>query len=135
MYYNPETREKLDRRQLKALLNMSFPEGEEQVEGWYLLRNGEAPETVYGEHVVPGDIELIDGHYVQTYEVAGVPLPRPQALEDRLTDIENALTAIHDTQTDLEHLSENGVSVSERLSELEDAIVELAELITEVDNG
>ena len=130
-YYNPETKEKLVREQLMALLNTSIPEGEEEVFGWRLVHDGVAPDIYYGQRIVPGGIELIDGNYVQTYDVAGNPAPVPQDPADRLTDIEDMLSSLRDTQQDLVELNESGTTVSARLAEIEDAIVELASIITE----
>lgn len=71
MYYNPTNQLKLNRTELKAELSCSFPEGAEQVGEWYLLHNGPAPETMPGQSITPGPIELINGKYVQTYVVTG----------------------------------------------------------------
>ena len=91
MYYNPNTKEKLYRDELKNLLHASFPVNAEEVQGWFLLQNGPAPATEYGQSIAPDAIELIDGHYVQTYVVTGTPLTPEPTLEERLDDIEDAL--------------------------------------------
>lgn len=94
MYYNPETKEKLYRDELKNRLHASFPSDAEEVEGWFFLHNGIAPATEYGQSVAPGAIELVDGKYVQQYEVVGTPRPEPVSMEDRIQELEDALVEL-----------------------------------------
>ena len=106
MYYNPETKQKMDRSDLKKELNASFPYDAEEVEGWFLIHPGSISENVQvGQSVVPGSIEFINGKYVQTYEVFGNPFydenqdknetdSRISALEDGLAEIAQLLSEI-----------------------------------------
>lgn len=95
MYYNPETKQTLDRPALKRLLNASIPMDAEEVGGWRRLHNGAAPETQYGQSIVPDAIEFVDGRYVQTFKVVGKPAveladeseARIAALEDGLAEL------------------------------------------------
>ena len=94
MYYNPDTHEKITRDELKRRLNASFPVRQEMVGGWFLLHAGSTPELQYGQSVVPASVELVDGRYVQTYEVSGSPQPEPVPVEDRIRELEDALLEI-----------------------------------------
>ena len=138
-YFNPNTQEKKSRDELKLLYNISFPEDLELLEmdnqKWHLLHQGVYPDFYNGQTVVPSTIELIDGHYTQTYDVIGEPQAVEQSIPDRLTDIEDMLKHIRNTQEDLEQLSENETPVSERLNDLENAIIEIAEILMEKENG
>ena len=67
MYYNPETQEKISRRELCTMLNASIPEGAEEVSGWYNLTQSDMPEYDPAFTIEQGAVELIDGHYVQTW--------------------------------------------------------------------
>lgn len=91
MYYNPETQEKKSLMELKALLHASIPYNAELVNGWYLLHNGAAPATEYGQSIAPDTVELIDGKYTQTFKVVGTPQEPEETVEDRLAMLEDAL--------------------------------------------
>ena len=67
MYYNPETQEKISRRELCTLLNASIPEDAGEVSGWYNLTQADMPEYDPAFTIEQGSVELIDGHYVQTW--------------------------------------------------------------------
>lgn len=134
-YYNPTSNEKKSREDLKSLYNISFPENLELFEydnqSWYLIHQGVFPDFYNGQTVIPSSIELINGYYTQTYDVIGEPKAQEQSIPDRLTDIEDMLKHIKDTQQDLEQLSENETPISERLNYLENAIIEIAEILME----
>lgn len=104
IYYNPQTQETLTRLQLKILLHASIPAHTEEVEGWYLLHNGAAPATEYGQSIEADTIELVNGVYVQQYRVVGTPQEPVESYEELLES---------------------------RLSDVEDALIELAEILTE----
>ena len=73
MYYNPESGEKLSRKDLCVLTNISIPEGTEELSGWYKLTYADMPEQDSAFSIEPGPVELVDDHYVQTW----VQTPRP----------------------------------------------------------
>lgn len=73
MYYNPESGEKLSRKDLCVLTNISIPEGTEELSGWYKLTYADMPEQDSAFIIEQGPVELVDGHYVQTW----VQTPRP----------------------------------------------------------
>lgn len=73
MYYNPESGEKLSRKDLCILTNISIPEGTEELSGWYKLTYADMPEQSSAFIIEQGPVELVDGHYVQTW----VQTPRP----------------------------------------------------------
>lgn len=75
MYYNPETKEIKDHAALRKLLNASFRRDVEQVGDWYLLHNQSLGDIPSGAMAVPGPVEFIDGHYVQTYTIEEAPTP------------------------------------------------------------
>ena len=67
MYYNPESGEKLSRKDLCVLTNISIPEGTEELSGWYKLTYADMPEQSSAFIIEQGPVELVDGHYVQTW--------------------------------------------------------------------
>ena len=71
MYYNPIKHKKISHERLKEELHCSFSDKTEEIHGWYSLHNGEKPEIIPGQTIAPGAVELIDGHYVQTYVAIG----------------------------------------------------------------
>lgn len=73
MYYNPESGEKLSRKDLCVLINTSIPEDTEELSGWYKLTYADMPEQNPAFIVEQGPVEHVDGHYVQTW----VQTPRP----------------------------------------------------------
>ena len=75
MYYNPTTKETKDYAALRKFLNASFPRNIEQVGDWYLLHTQIVEDIPVGASVVPGPIELLDGHYTQTCSIEESPAP------------------------------------------------------------
>ena len=73
MYYNPESGEKLSRKDLCVLTNISIPEGTEELSGWYKLTYADMPEQNSTFIIEQGPVKLVDGHYMQTW----VQTPRP----------------------------------------------------------
>lgn len=67
MYYNPESGEKLSRKDLCVLINTSIPEDTEEISGWYKLTYADMPEQDFAFIIEQGPVELVDGHYVQTW--------------------------------------------------------------------
>ena len=67
MYYNPESGEKLSRKDLCVLINTSIPEDTEELSGWYTLTYADMPEQDSAYIIEQGPVELVDGHYVQTW--------------------------------------------------------------------
>ena len=94
MYYNPTTQEKLTRDELKRHLNMSFPIQQESIEGWFLIHNDSIPNISNGQTLTPSTIELVNGHYVQTYTVSGSAQAPSITLEERIQELEEALLEI-----------------------------------------
>ncbi len=107
LYYNPTTQEKIDRSELKRKLNISFPMNTEEINGWYLLHNGTAPNLEDGQSIIPDAIMFINNKYVQTYKVVGTPIVNTPEVSD----------------------------IEKRLSALEDGIAELAYIISEEQNA
>lgn len=58
-YYNPETGETISASDLKKLLHISIPANMEEIAGWFLLHSEGSG--------IKGNIDLVDGKYVQTY--------------------------------------------------------------------
>lgn len=73
MYYNPKSGEKLSRKDLCVLTNISIPEGTEELSGWYKLTYADMPEQDSAFIIEQGPVKLVDGHYMQTW----VQTPRP----------------------------------------------------------
>ena len=65
MYYNPNTSKSLSFEDLKAFLNVSFPEGREQIQEWLLVHDN--PPAEEGKIPVKSAIEMQDGIPIQTY--------------------------------------------------------------------
>ncbi len=96
MYYNSQTKEIISQDDLKRLLNVSFPQNEEEVNGWHLLHNDLVPKTSYGQSIIPDKIISKDGKWYQTYRVVGEPqeIPEGTTTEDRISAIESGLAEI-----------------------------------------
>lgn len=87
MYYNPESGEKLSRKDLCVLINTSIPEDTEEISGWYKLTYADMPEQDSAFIIEQGSVELVEGHYVQTW----IQTPRPPE-EVAVEELEQAKT-------------------------------------------
>lgn len=87
MYYNPETKEQKNLNDLKIMFNSSIPDTIEQINGWYLLYNQDISISNTQRKVL-GDIQLIDGHYTQTYKIEDIPQEEINLIEKRNKKIE-----------------------------------------------
>ena len=96
MYYNPQTKETVSEDALKRLLHASFPQNEEEVNGWHLLCSDPMPAVQDGQSIVQDEIVFRNGKYFQTYKTIGIPKPsRTQmSLEDRIGAPESGLMEI-----------------------------------------
>lgn len=107
MYYNPETKEILDSQKLRNLLNVSFPEGIEQVQNWYLIdQNSERPQIGPDQTLIKDQILEIGGRYVQTYTIKTLPSsPLPDidsTMEERINFLEDAMADLAQMVSNLE---------------------------------
>ena len=78
---------------------MSFPETEEEVKGWHLLHDMPVRDLLPGEYLVPDDIQLLDGKYIQLYQIAGTPKSSIStsgrvSFESRLSALESGLAEL-----------------------------------------
>ena len=87
MYYNPETKEQKNLNDLKIMFNSSIPDTIEQINGWYLLYTQDISISNTQRKVL-GDIQLIDGHYTQTYKIEDIPQEEIDLIEKRNKKIE-----------------------------------------------
>lgn len=95
MYYNPKTKEIISHNELKCRLHASIPELEEEVGEWHLIHNGDAPIIQNGQSIVPDEIKLQNGKYVQTWKSVGkIQESSSVMLEDRISAIESGLIEI-----------------------------------------
>ena len=122
MYYNPSTKETLSEQDLKNLLNVSFPEGREQVGEWLFVHDNR-PEPKEGKVAVKSTIKVKDGKAVQTYRQKSIPESVPQAsVEERIKEVEDAVSAIKQTASE-------DSNIIQKISVIEGAIVDLAAMI------
>ncbi len=95
MYYNPKTKETLSTEETKIRVNASFPEGTEEVFGWYLIdENLLYPYLLDTQYAVPTGIDFIEGKYARTYAVKErdvVSIPDRLSMEEKYLYLENAL--------------------------------------------
>lgn len=84
MYYNPTTKETKDYAALRKFLNASFPRNTEHVGDWYLLHTQIVEDIPAGASVVPGPIELLDGHYTQTCSIDEPPVPDMESVRSQM---------------------------------------------------
>ena len=116
MYYNPESGEKLSRKDLCILTNISIPEGTEELSGWYKLTYADMPEQDSAFIIEQGPVELVDGHYVQTW----VQTPRPpeevaaeelaQAKTERAEAVSRIIVTVDGMQFDGDETSQTRMS-------------------------
>lgn len=116
MYYNPESGEKLSRNDLCVLTNISIPEGTEELSGWYKLTYAAMPEQDSAFIIEQGPVELVDGHYVQTW----VQTPRPpeevaaeelaQAKTERAEAVSRIIVTVDGMQFDGDETSQTRMS-------------------------
>lgn len=122
MYYNPSTKETLSEQDLKNLLNVSFPEGREQVGEWLFVHDNR-PEPKEGKVAVKSTIKIKDGKAVQTYRQKSIPESVPQAsVEERIKEVEDAISALK------QGVPEDS-NIIQKVSVIEGAIVDLAAMI------
>ena len=101
MYYNPETKETLSREEIKFLFHSSFPEGTEEVFGWYLIdKSALIPSLEDGQTAIPTEIVLHEGRWCQAYRAGELPKPQ-EDLEARCRMLEQALVDLAQTVSDL----------------------------------
>ncbi len=122
MYYNPSTKETLSEQDLKNLLNVSFPEGREQVGEWLFVHDSH-PEPKEGKVAVKSTIKIKDGKAVQTYRQKSIPESVSQAsVEERIKEVEDAVSA-------LKQSAPEDSNIIQKVSVIEGAIVDLAAMI------
>jgi hypothetical protein len=112
MYYNPKTKQAILDQELKALLNVSFPEGREQIQDWLLVRDN--PPLMEGKISIKSSIEMQDGIPVQTYvfEDASAEDLEPSstsqdATQDRLKEITDQFALVDGAIMDLAAMISN----------------------------
>ena len=112
MYYNPSTKEILSEQDLKNLLNVSFPEGREQVGEWLFVHD-ERPEPKEGKVAVKSTVKIKDGKAVQTYRQKSLPEAVQQAsVEERIKEVEDAVSALRQEAPESSDLAQK-VSIAE----------------------
>lgn len=112
MYYNPESGEKLSRKDLCVLINTSIPEDTEELFGWYKLAYADMPEQDSAFIIEQGPVELVDGHYVQTWvqtphsseEVAAEELARAKV--ERADTVRRIVVTVDGMQFDGDEISQ-----------------------------
>ena len=122
MYYNPSTKETLSEQDLKNLLNVSFPEGREQVGEWLFVHDSR-PEPKEGKIAVKSTVKVKDGKAVQTYRQKSIPEAVSQtSVEERIKEVEDAVSAIKQSASE-------DSDIIKKVSVIEGAIVDLAAMI------
>lgn len=112
MYYNPDIKQTLSDQDLKNLLNVSFPEGREQVQEWLLVHDN-VPDPEEGKISVKTGIKMQDGISMQTYIREDVSIDE-EGFEDNSS----------------EELFSRLEQITERFAIIDGAIKDLAEMIS-----
>lgn len=113
MYYNQNTNQMLSYQELKNFLNISFPEGREQINEWLLVRDS-PPQAEEGKIPVKSSIEMQDGIPVQTYIFEDAPAedldPSPtsqDSMQDKLKEITDQFALVDGAIMDLAAMISN----------------------------
>lgn len=80
-FYNPNTKECLDRQTLSLKFNTSFPKTIEEYEGWYKLHYGNQPDINEFQYITENEIQFIDGVYIITYSVIDMELDKVKSIK------------------------------------------------------
>lgn len=107
MYYNPKTEGTKDRKELMTLLNISFPENTEEVQGWHKIHYD--PQPVFNPQIkaikLSDKVELReDGKYYQEWILTDIPLNTVKA---------NKTQEIHEHSNELVAELEKGYTAGE----------------------
>ena len=127
MYYNPNTSQSLSYEELKVLLNISFPDGREQIQEWLLVRDN--PPAEEGKIPVKSVIEMQGGIPVQTYilEDASSEEPKEEVEESALVELASKLDQVSVQSDDLASRLDQ---ISSQFSLVEGAIMDLAAMVS-----
>ena len=122
MYYNPSTKETLSEQDLKNLLNVSFPEGREQIGDWLLVHD-DRPTPDKGYAAVKSEIRIVNGKAVQTYRAEKLDEPvQQESFENRIKEIEDAVD-------ELKTEAAGDAALAQKISIVEGAIIDLAAMM------
>jgi hypothetical protein len=69
IFYNPKTKEFLDKKKLALKYNTSIPSDTEEFEGWHKVHYEDYPTVNEFQRVEENKIRLIDGVYIITYSI------------------------------------------------------------------
>lgn len=69
IFYNPKTKEFLDKKKLSLKYNTSIPSDTEEFEGWHKVHYEDYPTVNEFQRVEENKIRLIDGVYIITYSI------------------------------------------------------------------
>lgn len=96
LYYNPRTKEILDKKKLSLKYNTSIPKDIEMFEGWYLVHYDERPSINEFQRIQENEVKLISGFYTITYSVIDMELDRVKEIKkERLS---NSFDEVYDSK-------------------------------------
>lgn len=86
LYYNPSTKETLNRHDLSLKFNTSIPKKAEEFNGWFKVYYEDMPSTNEFQSIKENPISLIGGKYTRTYSTVDMELSRAKEIKkERLT--------------------------------------------------
>ena len=86
-FYNPKTKEFLDKKKLSLKYNASIPSDTEEFEGWHKVHYEDYPTVNEFQRVEENKIRLIDGVYIITYSIVDDNLERVKSIKkERITN-------------------------------------------------
>ena len=95
MFYNPITKEVLNKKKLSLMYNTSIAKDVEMFEGWYKLHYDERPSVNEFQRVEENEPALIDDVYIVTYSVIDMNLDivkniKKERLNDSFDEVYNS---------------------------------------------
>ena len=109
MFYNPITKEVLDKKKLSLLYNTSIPKDTEVFEHWYRIHYTKQPEINESQTIKENEVQLIDDVYTVTYSVIDVDLERVKSIKKER--ISNSFDKVYDSKN-LKVLSSLGFEIN-----------------------
>lgn len=109
MFYNPKTKEVLDKKKLSLKYNTSIPRDIEMFEGWYKVHYDERPSVNEFQRVQENEVQLIGELYTITYSVIDMDLDKVK--EIKKTRLSDSFDKVYDSKQ-LKILSSLGFEIN-----------------------
>ena len=96
IFYNPKTKEFLDKKKLSLKYNTSIPSDTEEFEGWHKVHYDECPSINEFQRVQENEVQLIGELYTITYSVIDMDLDRVK--EIKKARLSNSFDEVYDSK-------------------------------------